>query len=57
MAEKFVPYIPPEETIPELTAKALILGIVLAFIMTAFFTHGTTSILNTINTIVFKLRT
>ena len=35
MSEKFVPYIPPEENIPELTAKALLLGIILALIMTA----------------------
>ena len=35
MAEKFVPYIPPEESIPELTAKAILLGIILAIVMTA----------------------
>jgi len=33
--EKFVPYIPPEQNLPDLTIKAIILGIVLAFIMGA----------------------
>jgi len=36
MADKdFVPYIPPEVTVPELTAKAVMLGIVLSMVMAA----------------------
>ena len=35
MTEKFVPYIPAKESIPELTVKAILLGIILALVMTA----------------------
>ena len=33
--EKFVPYIPPEQKVADLTIKAILLGIILAFVMGA----------------------